>query len=148
MGKKFDETNAVTVEILESCFIYFLIKDGEVVYVGQTSVGISRPLSHKDKVFNEIKLIYCERGDLDRLEDKYIKKYDPIYNKQPNMVMNISLTKAKLDVLKNTGTKVGMRRIREAVRELDIKLWSYHGNSYMSVNDYEQLEHHVAGGKR
>lgn len=148
MGKKFDEANAVTVEILESCFIYFLINDGEVVYVGQTSVGISRPLSHKDKVFNEIKLIYCELSDLDRLEDKYIKKYDPIYNKQPNMVMNISLTKAKLSVLTNTGVKVGMRRIREAVRELNIRLWNYHGTSYMSVGDYEQLENHVAGGKR
>lgn len=148
MGKKFNEANAVTVEILESCFIYFLINDGEVVYVGQTSVGISRPLSHKDKVFNEIKLIYCELGDLDRLEDKYIKKYDPIYNKQPNMVMNISLTKAKLSVLANRGVKVGMRRIRDAVRELNIRLWNYHGTAYMSVDDYEQLENHVAGGKR
>lgn len=61
-----------------------MISKNNVVYVGQTQHGISRPLSHNDKVFDEIKILYCNINDLDILEDFYIEKYKPKYNKSRN----------------------------------------------------------------
>ena len=60
-----------------NCFIYFLLKQKEVVYVGQTTRGIARPLFHlsSNKVFDEIKIIYCEEKDLNDYECFFIEKY-------------------------------------------------------------------------
>ncbi len=62
--------------------IYFLIDDGEVVYVGQSS-RISRriPEHLKDKKFNRIFLLVVSEN-IDKLEMDYIYKFNPKYNKQ------------------------------------------------------------------
>ncbi len=72
-------------------FIYFLIKDEEVVYIGKTTAGLKRPFSHLDKDFDTIKIIDCAEDDLGNKEDYYISKYYPIYNKSMNSNTNISL---------------------------------------------------------
>lgn len=61
-------------------FIYFLCAGDEVVYVGQTRVGLYRPFSHRDKEYNRVKILPCEETQLDYLEEYYIKKYKPKYN--------------------------------------------------------------------
>lgn len=72
----------VNCDLRSDVFVYFLLFDEEVVYVGQTTAGISRPLAHiKDKNFNKIRLIYCNTEQLGELEQKFILKYEPIYNK-------------------------------------------------------------------
>lgn len=72
----------VNTDLRSDVFVYFLLYDEEVVYVGQTTNGINRPLSHiKDKNFNKIRLIYCNTEQLGEIEQKFILKYDPIYNK-------------------------------------------------------------------
>lgn len=56
-----DESMVITIPKYASNLVYFLLKDNEVVYVGQTTQGIVRPFSHRDKDFDEIKIIYCKK---------------------------------------------------------------------------------------
>lgn len=68
-------------------FVYFLLKNQEVVYVGQTSDGLNRIKTHylqKTKDFDDYKTIKCCKRDLNELENYYILKYQPKYNKQLN----------------------------------------------------------------
>lgn len=62
-------------------YIYFLMKDEEVVYIGQTCRGIERPLSHRDKDFDNFYMKPVSIELLDKKEREYILKYNPIYNK-------------------------------------------------------------------
>lgn len=106
---KFDEhENVITVPRYNDVFIYFLIKSGEVVYVGQTKQGLTRPLSHRDKDFDEIKIMYCTENALDSLEDKYIQKYKPHYNKQSNYAMRWGLQRVRNEIRKATGIEITM----------------------------------------
>jgi hypothetical protein len=63
--------------------IYFLLRGGEVVYVGQSSTSIDSRLRchHKDKDFDEAWWIPCQLDDLDALEARYIRRFNPILNK-------------------------------------------------------------------
>lgn len=81
----FDEKSDYSIRIsdLPTSFVYFLLDGDEVVYVGQTSVGIYRPIAHlhSEKVFDRIEIIKCPVIYLDEIEGKLILKYRPKYNK-------------------------------------------------------------------
>ena len=64
-----DESMVTTIPKCASNCVYFLLKDNEVVYVGQTAQGIVRLFSHRDKDFDEIKIIY----EAYSLFDKYLE---------------------------------------------------------------------------
>lgn len=81
-------------EFMQPC-IYLLIRESywgssrkfidrkyNVVYVGQSKRGIERAFEHKDKEFDYIKVIPCKLSQLNDMEEKYIKEYNPIYNNQ------------------------------------------------------------------
>lgn len=51
-----------------------------MVYVGQTRVGLYRPFSHRDKEYNNVRILPCSETQLDDLENFYIAKYKPRYN--------------------------------------------------------------------
>lgn len=94
--EKFDYGTYVKPGIKSKIFVYFLLQDEDVVYVGQTTSGIIRPISHlNDKVFNFIKIIYCERENLGKMEHKYILKYNPLYNKTKNICNRSDLIEFK-----------------------------------------------------
>ena len=61
-----------------ACGVYFLIDQGEVVYVGQSVNVFSRMREHcKSKSFNSYSYINCPREDLDILESLYIHVLRP-----------------------------------------------------------------------
>jgi hypothetical protein len=75
-------------ELKQNGYIYFLFKNSEVVYVGQTySLATKRPYSHTDKVYDKI-LVYevQDTTQLDALESYLIYKLNPIYNKHPGQL--------------------------------------------------------------
>lgn len=74
------ENNALTIPYIPKVFIYFLLLNDEVVYVGKTTQGIVRPYSHKNKKFDEIKIIAVDEYFLNISEEYFIVKYKPIYN--------------------------------------------------------------------
>ncbi len=61
--------------------VYLLKKDGIVVYVGSSKVGITRALSHfGTKDYDEVELILCDLSLITSLETEKIIEYNPIYN--------------------------------------------------------------------
>ena len=66
------------------CGVYFLIKKGEVVYVGQSKQFYSRLMQHvhdDDKEFDSYTFIVCDPEEVNALERNYIKRFKPRYNK-------------------------------------------------------------------
>ncbi len=69
--------------------VYFLFRGKEIVYVGATINIIPRISEHcngsRDKVkkeFDSFSYIECSGKNLVELEEYYIEKYSPIYNKK------------------------------------------------------------------
>lgn len=80
------ETILSSKELLKDDYwIYFLIKDDEIVYVGQTIRGMHRIKVHQfegKKDFDSFSYLVCDKNELDYWESRYILKYDPKYNSQ------------------------------------------------------------------
>lgn len=67
--------------------IYFLIRNLEIVYVGQSINIPSRIQTHLNegsKKFDRVSYVYLEHEDLDYFETAYILKFRPYYNKSVN----------------------------------------------------------------
>lgn len=62
------------------CGIYFLIKDGEIKYVGQSVNIEARITSHKPRRFERWHWIPCSREELNALERAYINAFMPAWN--------------------------------------------------------------------
>lgn len=79
----FNEKNAKYFDLSnEIYYVYFLLKDGNVVYVGQTDNILNRIKSHqKNKDFNNVAYIITTKDKVNYLENYYIMKYEPFYNK-------------------------------------------------------------------
>lgn len=62
------------------CGVYFLVKGGKVVYVGQSVSVYSRIASHGSKDFDSVAFVHCPREQLDLLESLYIHFLAPDQN--------------------------------------------------------------------
>ena len=138
----FNELNSKRIEVINYPLIYFLIKDDEVVYVGQTKYGLSRPFSHRDKEFNQIEIIKCAEANLDILEDKYIIKYQPKYNTKINNGYALMTARNKLRKMLNN--QITIRDIKKTMKFLNLSQIKVGNNQYI-LNDsiikiYEYLE--------
>ncbi len=72
-------------ELKNSGYIYFLIKDDKIVYVGQTyTLATKRPYAHTDKCYDRI-MVYevKDKTQLNALESYLIYKLNPFYNNHP-----------------------------------------------------------------
>lgn len=70
-----------STSVIDTSGVYFLIRDGVIVYVGQSKAVYSRIEKHRlTKHFDRITVLECEEGDLLSLEANYIKKFKPILN--------------------------------------------------------------------
>ena len=61
-------------------FVYFLIKDDEIVYVGQTVDFGQRLIQHSNKDFDRYNLIMVDEDDVDIIESAYIHFINPKIN--------------------------------------------------------------------
>jgi len=121
---RFEEKEDVSiyVGIPNKIFVYFLLYNGEVVYVGQTKNGLSRPFSHKNKIFDEVKIIYCNEEDLDAIEKKYILKYSGKYNKELSYMVSYTMTRVRNSLEKNLDITIHLTDIKKIIKFLKIKL--------------------------
>lgn len=62
--------------------VYFLIKNGLVVYVGQSSNVEKRIITHRnsEKQFDSYRVISCDESLLLYYERRWIKRFKPKYN--------------------------------------------------------------------
>lgn len=155
---KFEEKNAKRYEKKENKqgYIYFLIKDEEVVYVGQTTSGISRPLSHKDKDFDYFYMKKCPFHLLDKRENEMIFKYNPKYNGAFNicdkwvgrnsiykelLAYNISIRPIFFDKIAETvGVKQFVFKVNKGVTQKDkVKIVKYIKKNWDKIS-FEQKQ--------
>jgi hypothetical protein len=61
--------------------VYFLCREGAVVYVGQGKIAGSRAMQHKDKQWDEVFVLPCKQDQLNRVEAALISVLKPPYNK-------------------------------------------------------------------
>lgn len=142
--KELNEEQFISIPKYCNCFVYFLLQDNEVVYVGQTTQGITRPYAHKDKKFDSIKIFYCNKDDLDFYEDMYIVKYKPIYNKQVNYKYNYSFKMVKSLIRKNTKfSDFNIFHLKKYIRILDIKVSNLYSIPTITFSDYEKLYNYI-----
>lgn len=75
--------NKKPIELHKGSCIYFLFKNDEVVYVGQSKLGLSRLYEHcMNKDFDAYSYVPVDNeGDLNYIEAMYIHLFKPIYNK-------------------------------------------------------------------
>lgn len=76
--------NYTTIPFNSYGFIYFLMKDKQVVYIGQTEQPASRIHGHSKKEFNCVCLFPCILENRNRLEVDLIRHFRPKYNKSHN----------------------------------------------------------------
>jgi len=104
--KSYEEIISSKREFKESYLIYALISNNEIVYIGQSTNILLRISTHltSNKVFDSWSIIenlgtYTTSKEVNRLEEKYIRKFLPKYNKIHN-------TKYQKEVsIKNTSSK-------------------------------------------
>ncbi len=87
MKKEFEEIFKEKIQFQLNPGIYFLFNEDEIVYVGQAmspKERISHHFKHKlspGRMFDSYSIIRCDKKDLNKLENYYILKYTPRYNK-------------------------------------------------------------------
>lgn len=143
---EFEETDKVlTFHICDKYFIYFLLRGNEVVYVGQTTAGLSRPFSHQDKEYDLIKVLPCSPDELDEKEDYYINKYKPIYNKMRNYNVVYTLKRVKKLIRDYYNPKFNLWGLRKALAVLNIEpfLDEYTGCLCVTCEQYHEIENYI-----
>jgi len=70
---------------IRSC-VYFLVDQGEIVYVGQTGHPQNRVKQHaRKKIFNQVAILALDESERTRAEAIYIEGINPKYNRtSPN----------------------------------------------------------------
>lgn len=137
---KFSEKDFIAVPLYQNSFIYFLIKNDDVVYVGKTTQGLLRPLSHKDKDYDSLAIIYCTEENIDELEDKYISKYKPPYNKLMNFGMNYTLSRVRDEIRKRyNDKKFSKPALKRIMKDLDIAVFCENGSEYIKKKDFNRI---------
>lgn len=68
------------IEVPEVSGIYFLVHNGDVIYVGQSCNVASRMLQHKDKTFDRAFVLPCAVSKLNETEAAFIGFFKPQLN--------------------------------------------------------------------
>ena len=146
---KFLETGEITINIgsdFGKCFIYFLLQGEEVVYVGQTRKGLSRPFNHDDKIYNSIKIIKCDEKDLDRLESYFIEKYAPKYNKTIGGKTLFSLYTARNKIRQETKRdNITIPQLRHLLKSIGIDPTVINKAEYINTDDLNTVIRELGG---
>lgn len=131
----------VSIKNFHNAFIYFLLKNNEVVYVGQTTRGIIRPFSHTDKDFDEVKIIFCETFELNILEDTFIQKYKPMYNKQNNYATRWNLHRVRNSIRKQIIPGYTISMLKNVLKQLSISTEKDRstGKETISFDEYKEV---------
>lgn len=65
-------------------YIYFLLQEKRIVYIGQTIDFNQRKPGHADKDYDSFRLIKCPADKADHYEQRLIKYFKPLYNQTFN----------------------------------------------------------------
>ena len=107
---------------IKRCGIYFLVKDDEIIYIGQSINIPARLAQHVNKHFDRVFVLECSQSELNTVERIYLNHFRPRLNgfrirkaKQKGVWVNTPMDKdlvRKLDemVAENGATRSGLIR--------------------------------------
>lgn len=121
--------------------VYFLVKENkEVVYVGQTAQGWTRPYQHRDKDYDKIYVLPCPLEAITIYENYYIYKYEPKYNKTIQDCSNYKIFHVRQIIRKLTNDDtLDIPRLRVMLDELNIRTYCDGDKEYVHVADLIKL---------
>lgn len=124
--------------------VYFLIDGDEIVFIGNTTQGLKQAYYHKKiKVFDRIYFQSCEHYKLDALLSEYLIKFNPKYNN--TIYLNyISIPKIKA-LLSASGIQVDKRIIKQTILNLNIDVYTYNCQVYISKKDFSIIKEYILG---
>lgn len=122
--------------------VYFLIKDNEIVYVGQSINVIARIMNHAREgriEFDGFTIIECDASLLNEIETHYIVQFCPPYNatRPPNN------TYRTLNQLKNE-FNIPKRVLNLWAKSSDIFPVGVPPSQYYRINDFAQFADFIA----
>lgn len=89
------------IDTAQACHVYFLLREGEVVYVGQTAAPWpSRILTHlknPGKTFDDVWCLEVDYPSLNDVERHFIREFDPVYNRRRTACRESTGTEAVVD---------------------------------------------------
>lgn len=136
---KFEEDTKINIlkKNLFGNMIYFLIKNDEVVYIGQSINGIKRPIHHYDKDFDYFTFVNVrDKNKLDELENYYITKYEPKYNKTLNKTQAIiSYSEFYSKYYKGKKTKGKYSKIKEVIIQNKLYFQIFKGKMFIEKSN-------------
>ena len=102
-------------------YIYFLLHENEVVYIGKSTSLACRIVEHINsgtKTFDDISVIECAIDEMDALEIKYINEYCPKYNKESHLyrILRESVS-PKMENLKDNVTREEYQLLLAMIRK-------------------------------
>ena len=140
-----EQSKSLNIPVAREPIIYFLLDGDEVVYIGQSRLGLFRPYSHTDKHFTSVSVIKCQLEELDSLEIFYIRKYLPKYNqKLVDDKHEFSFGKVRRIIRDQTDFKnCTVFHIRKMVKVMKINTFSIQDTFYMTSDDAEKIIDYV-----
>lgn len=130
--------HSVDVVFDQNYYVYFLIKNEEIVYVGATVNFVRRLHQHKvDKDFDSFNYIRCcSDEEMNKLELEYIVKLKPKYNKSlPTQYRYVPARKVK------ASKKINEWDFKRFCKDNDVKPFLILGTrTYYDMQDFECLE--------
>lgn len=131
--------NKISSNDLKKIGIYFLIRNNDIVYIGQTKKGIERITKHfKNKDFDSYYFYSCDLKHLDILEALNIMFYKPKYNKSLND--NFFTFNSIKNILKKyffiTAT---IKKIKFFINISKIKIFYFDNIEYIENKDFEKI---------
>lgn len=115
--------------------IYFLLKDSHVVYVGRSTNGLGVAFNHPKKDYDTVVYRWCNPEELEREQDRYILKYNPVYN----TIVNSRYTEIyiKNRIKEYTGKqRITVHDVRKLIRASGVKLKYYKGKEFLLQDDF------------
>ena len=127
---------------------YFLIKNKEVVYIGKTEKGLFRPLSHKNKDYDVIKVMYVDELVLSLIEDLLICKYRPKYNLEINETYSMLKTRNLLREAIGCD-HFTVKDLKKIIKDLNIEVITNEcGKDRIKINDVAKIVKEVRYGRK
>jgi len=119
--------------------IYYLFKNGEIVYVGQSVFCEKRIIAHfYNKDFDEYEIKKVEKKCLDKVEIKAIIKYQPKYNK--TFPKNKKFIPLKAFLKEKNGKKAyGVKKRLAKIYSEGIKPINLNGMLYYEKEELERI---------
>ena len=144
---KFEEQDAIFYnfnKMPKIGFVYFLIKNKEVVYVGKTTQGIVRPLSHKDKDFDSFYMIKCDYEELGEKEMEMIFKYKPKYNGNMTVFRDFVGISYVNELLVEKGILLRSSFIKYSIFKCNIQYFTFKSNFFIHKKDVSLLIDYIS----